>query len=126
MIVYVNGKGYAFTVEVDKTAPSVKLNGVENGGETKSSVTVSDLSEQADMKVYRDGLEIDYKLGDELTELGKYTIVLTDAVGNVSEYSFEILYSMNGGAIALIVIGILAVLGVIGFVVMKKRRVFKK
>lgn len=124
--VYVNGKGYTFTVEVDKTAPSVKLNGVENGGETKGRVTVSDLSEQADMKVYRDGLEIDYKLGDELTEIGKYTIVLTDAVGNVAEYSFEILYSMNGGAIALIVIGILAVLGVVGFVIMKKRRVFKK
>lgn len=124
--VYVNGNGYAFTVEVDKTAPSVKLNGVENGGGTKGSVSISDLSEQADMKVYRDGMEIDYKLGDELTEIGQYKIVLTDTVGNVAEYNFEILYSMNGGAIALIVIGILAVLGVVGFVVMKKRRVFKK
>ena len=72
------------------------------------------------------GVEIDYKLGDELTEIGEYKIVLTDEIGNVAEYNFEILYSMNGGAIALIVIGVLAIVGAVVFVVLKKRRVFKK
>ncbi len=124
--VYVNGTPYTFTVEVDGTAPTVKLSGVENGGETKDAVIVSDLSETADVKVYRDGTEIDYKLGDELTEIGKYKIVLTDEIGNVAEYNFEILYSMNGGAIALIVIGVLAIVGAVVFIVLKKRRVFKK
>ena len=78
------------------------------------------------MTVYFDGQEIDYKLGVELSEIGTFKVVLEDDCGNVSEYNFEILYSMNGGAIALIVIGILAVAGVIVFIILKKRRVYKK
>lgn len=124
--VYVNGEQYTFVIEVDHTAPTITLEGVENDGATKGGVVVSEMSEEATMKVYRDGVEIEYTLGDELSEIGQYKIVLEDKCGNISEYNFEILYSMNGGAIALIVIGVLAVAGAVVFIILKKRRVFKK
>ena len=124
--VIVGGKTYNFAVTVDNTAPTLTLNGVENGGGTKESVTLSDLSEKATMKVYLNDTEIKYELGAELTELGKYRVVLTDEAGNVAEYEFEILYKMNGGAIALIIIGVLAILGIILAIFLGKRATYKK
>lgn len=125
--VTVNGKDYTFTVTVDSTAPTAVLHGVENGGATKGGVSISDLTEDAVVEVYKDNEKIDYKLGDELIEVGKYRVVLTDELGNASEYSFEILYSVNGGAIALIVIGILVLVGgTVTVVIMRKKGKFGK
>ena len=118
----VNGKTYNFVVTVDGTAPTLTLSGVENGGATKDAVVLSDMSETADMKVYKNDVEISYNLGDELTEEGVYKVVLTDDCGNVTEYTFEILHSMNGGAIALIIIGVLLVAGVIVLVVIMRKK----
>jgi len=125
--VTVNGKDYAFTVTVDATAPALTLTGVENGGSTKGGVTLSDLTEKATVEVYKDGEKIEYELGDELTEVGQYRVVLTDELGNSTEYTFEILYSVNGGAIALIVIAVLVVIGVVvTVVIMRKKGKFGK
>ena len=125
--VTVNGKDYTFTVTVDATAPAATLTGVENGGSTKGGVTLSDLTEKATVEVYKDGEKIEYSLGDELTEVGQYRIVLTDELGNSAEYTFEILYSVNAGAVALIVIAVLVVVGVIvTVVIMRKKGKFGK
>ena len=125
--VTVNGKDYIFTVTVDATAPAATLTGVENGGTTKGGVTLSDLTEKATVEVYKDGEKIEYSLGDELTEVGQYRIVLTDELGNSAEYTFEILYSVNAGAVALIVIAVLVVVGVIvTVVIMRKKGKFGK
>ena len=116
-----NGVSRTFTVTVDATAPSISLNGVENGGETKDAVIIGDLSEDATVKVTKDGEEIAYKLGDEITEPGEYKVSATDEFGNTSEYSFTIKAGLNGGIIALIVIvSILAVGGVVVFILKKK------
>ena len=125
--VTVNGKDYIFTVTVDATAPAATLTGVENGGTTKGGVTLSDLTEKATVEVYKDGEKIEYSLGSELTEVGQYRIVLTDELGNSTEYTFEILYSVNAGAVALIVIAVLVVVGVIvTVVIMRKKGKFGK
>ena len=125
--VTVNGKDYTFTVTVDATAPAATLTGVENGGSTKGGVTLSDLTEKATVEVYKDGEKIEYSLGSELTEVGQYRVVLTDELGNSTEYTFEILYSVNGGAVALIVIAVLVVVGVIvTVVIMRKKGKFGK
>ena len=119
--VVANGISRTFTVTVDATAPSIVLNGVDNGGKTKDAVTISDLSEDATVKVTKDGEEIAYKLGDEITEPGEYKVTVTDEIGNTSEYSFTIKAGLNGGIIALIVIvSILAVGGVVVFILKKK------
>ena len=111
----------------EQPAPDGVLAGVENGGTTKGAVTLSDLTEKATVEIYKDGEKIEYALGSELTEVGQYRIVLTDELGNSAEYTFEILYSVNGGAIALIVIAVLVVVGVIvTVVIMRKKGKFGK
>ena len=118
-----NGVEQKFTVTVDATAPTLKLEGVENGGSTKGAVVISDVSDDATMRVFLDDVQIEYTAGDELTEVGKYRIVLEDGVGNVSEYSFEILWKMPAAAIVLIVVAVLGAAGaVVWFVISKKRK----
>ena len=118
-----NGVEQKFTVTVDATAPTLKLEGVENSGSTKGAVVISDVSDDATMKVYLDDVQIEYTAGDELAEVGKYRIVLEDGVGNVSEYSFEILWKMPAAAIVLIVVAVLGAAGaVVWFVISKKRK----
>ena len=109
------------TFTIDKTEATIVLNGVENGGSTKGSVSITDLSETATVAVSKDGETIEYNLGDELKEAGRYAIIVTDESGNVSEYAFEITKGMSGWAIAGIVIGSLTLLGGVAFIILKKR-----
>ena len=100
---------------------------MENGGSTKGSVGLSDLSEKADMKVYKNDTEISYTLGESISEEGVYKVILTDECGNVTEYTFEILHSMNSGAVSLIIIGIMFVAGMAILIVsMRKKGKFGK
>ena len=71
---------------IDKTAPTLTLNGVNVGGITKESVTLSDVFEDAEVKVFLNDEEIEYTLGDELSEVGTYKVVVTDTCGNTTEY----------------------------------------
>ena len=112
-----------FTVTVDATAPSIILNGVDNGGKTKDAVIINNLSEDATVKVTKDGEEIAYKLGDEITEPGEYKVSATDEFGNTSEYSFTIEKSIGAGAIIGIILGILGVAGVVVVIILKKKEI---
>ena len=58
----------------------------------------------------------------ELTEDGTYKIVLEDGVGNVSEYSFEILWKMPAAAIVLIVVAALGTVGAVVWIIISKKR----
>ena len=121
--VIVGGNTYTFNVTVDGTAPTLKLNGVENGGVTKESVKLTNVSETAEVKVFKDGKEINYKLGDELTEVGKYKATLTDECGNQTTYEFEIEKSVNGWLIALIIVGVLVLAGGVVVFILKKKEI---
>lgn len=122
--VVVGGQTYFFTVTVDSTAPVLTIEGVENGGTTKSAVRLSELSETAEVRVYLNGQEVKYNLGEEFTEKGQYHVTVTDASGNCSEYTFEIVGGMSGGWIALIVIGCLVLVGgAVTVVILKKKNV---
>ena len=122
--VIVGGVTYSFTVTVDATAPTLVLNGVDNGGSTKNGVTLTELSETATVKVYLNGEEIAYTEGDVLQTPGDYKVVLEDICGNVNEYNFTIQKTLSGAVIALIVIGGVAFVGAIVFFVLKKKKVF--
>lgn len=119
-------KEYTFVVILDRVAPEIVLNGAENGGETKSEVVVESISEAADITVYFNGEKIEYRVGASVSELGEYRVVVTDAAGNTREYTFTIVYGLNGGAIALIVIFVLFIVGIILGIVFGKRAVYKK
>lgn len=119
-------KEYTFAVTLDRVAPEIVLNGAENGGETKSEVVVESISEEADITVYFNGEKIEYRVGASVSELGEYRIVVTDAAGNTREYTFTIVYGLNGGAVALIVIFVILIVGIILGIVFGKRAVYKK
>lgn len=119
-------KEYTFAVTLDRVAPEIVLNGAENGGETKSEVVVESISEETDITVYFNGEKIEYRVGASVSELGEYRVVVTDAAGNTREYTFTIVYGLNGGAVALIVIFVLLIVGIILGIVFGKRAVYKK
>lgn len=122
-----DGKTFRFTVTLDRIAPTLTLVGVKNGSETKSDVVLKDLSEEATIEVFLNGEKLPYKIGTSLTELGEYRVVVTDIAGNVSEYTFRILYSLNGGSVAIIAIGILLIVaGILTFIIIRKKRKFGK
>ena len=119
-----NGNEQKFTVNVDATAPTLTITGVENGGITKEAVILSDPSEEATVVLTRDDEAVEYTLGDEITEPGVYKATVTDSMGNVTEYTFEIEKGVNGAVVALIVIGAIAAIGAVVVVVLKKKKVF--
>ena len=122
--VVVGGNTYLFKVTVDGTAPTISLNGVENGGVTKEAVTIGNPSENATVKVTLNGEPVEYTLGDEITEPGEYKVTVTDNIGNTAEYSFTIEKSISAGAIIGIILGILGVVGVVVVIILKKKNVF--
>lgn len=120
--VVVNGKSYTFTVTVDGTAPTLKLNGVENGGTTTGEVVLSEPSETADIKVYRGEEEIEYKLGETISEEGEYRVTVTDECGNTASYTFTIEAGTNWTLIVLLVVlGLLIAGGVAVFFIRRKK-----
>ena len=121
----VDGEEYSFELSLDTTAPEITLNGIEDGEAGNVTVTITDMTEDGTVKVYKDGVEIEYNLGDELKDYGEYVVEVTDELGNTRSYSFTLEYQMNGWAIALIIIGLLAIAGIVVLICLKKKRVFK-
>lgn len=66
-----NKTEYAFTIDTVK--PEATLSGVDNGGKAGGSVTLKNPNKQCDVKVYKDGAEFAYNLGDVLTQEGAVT-----------------------------------------------------
>ena len=120
--IVVNGKTYTFTVTVDGTAPTLKIDGVENGGKTTGGVVLSEPSEAAEVKVYRGEEEMEYKLGETISEEGEYRVTVTDECGNATVYTFTIEAGTNWTLIVLfVVLGLLIAGGVVFFFIRRKR-----
>lgn len=107
---------------VDATAPTIKIDGVENGGKTKGGVVLSEPSEAAKVKVCRGEEEIEYKLGETISEEGEYRVTVTDECGNSAVYTFTIEEGTNWTLIVLLVVlGLLIAGGVVFFFIRRKR-----
>ena len=120
--IVVSGKTYTFTVTVDGTAPTLKLDGVENGGTTTGDVIVSEPSETAEVTVQRGEEEIEYKLGETISEEGEYRVMVTDECGNSTVYTFTIEAGTNWTLIVLLVVlGLLVAGGVVFFFIRRKK-----
>ncbi len=114
-----------FAITVDKTAPTIVLNGVEDGGVGHGDVTITELSENGTVEVYKDGEQIEYNLGDTLSDYANYEVKVKDDLGNERSYSFTLKYKMPGLLIAAIVIGSVAIVGVGVFFILKKKKIIK-
>lgn len=119
------GNETELTVTIDKTAPTIVLNGVEDGGVGHGKVTITDISESGTVEVYKDGEKIEYNLGDTLDDYASYEVKVTDDLGNERSYSFTLKYKMPGLLVAAIVIGCVAVVGIGVFFILKKKKVIK-
>ncbi len=119
------GNEIQLAITVDKTAPTIVLNGVADGGVGHGDVTITELSENGTVEVYKNGEQIEYKLGDTLSDYAKYEIKVKDDLGNERSYSFTLKYKMPGLLIAAIVIGSVAIVGVGVFFILKKKKIIK-
>jgi hypothetical protein len=112
------GKAYDYTITVDQELPTVNI--VEKSG----TISFSKLNKQDVTAVlYKDGTAVDgFTLSTKISDAGNYVLVLTDDVGNVASYDFNIPTTVDPFTIVLIVIGC-AILSIITFLAIRGRRV---
>jgi len=115
------------TFTLDATPPTAELVGVIDGGTVRGgSVIIRNLSKPATVAVYLNGSRISYTLGEALTELGSYRVVITDNAGNITEYTFDIAYAVNTAGVIIILIVVFGVIGGgIAVFLFRKRGKFK-
>ena len=107
---------------LDNTPPEFVVNGIdENGKANGGTVFIELVSDDIDdYAVYLDRKP--YKKTLELTEAGKYGIIVYDKAGNSSTQEFEIIYKMDTMAIvAVILAGALVVGGIVFFIITRKK-----
>ncbi|MCL2369689.1 MAG: hypothetical protein FWC80_00435 [Firmicutes bacterium] len=120
------GNETEFIFEIDTVMPSAELVGVTNGGRTGGNVTLRNPNKQVTVRAYLNGEAFAFSFGNVLTAEGSYRIILTDSAGNVTEYTFQIVYAVNAaGTIVIILIIGLLVGGITVVIVMRKRKAFK-
>lgn len=107
---------YAIDLDVDAIKPKVEITQKKNqaiiGKADKEKVTYT---------LTRDGKSVDFTVGQPITQKGKYTLTVTDELGNSSEYSFELKYVNVYGKIVIAAF-CLAVLGVVVIAVVARSR----
>jgi hypothetical protein len=112
-------------IEIESTPPTAELIGVKNNDKTKGTVTLTNPNKPVTILAYKDNIQFDYTFGQVLSEVGKYTITLTDVDGNTATYTFEIVYEVNAAGYVVIVLVVIAVVSIL-IVVIRKRKLRKK
>ena len=81
-----------YNITLDKTAP--KVEGVEDGIIYNQSVTPESSDDDIEkVELLRNGASINYNLGEQIIDAGKYTLTVTDVAGNETKIEFEIIYN---------------------------------
>lgn len=109
-----NGIISNFTFVIDTTMPALVLNGREIAAGEEVGTLREDFILSANKKKYTltlkyNGNEIEYTAGTSISASGHYEVIITDEVGNVVKYEFDRAFTLNAGAIVLIVVIILAI-----------------
>ena len=83
-----------YEITLDKQAPVIQ--GVENGTiYTNPVIITSDDTDIETVKLVKDDIQINYSLGNELSEEGEYLLEVSDHVGNKTTIEFEIRDKFN-------------------------------
>lgn len=120
-----NMQQYTLNVTVDHTPPAVEFVGIDENNKAKGPVTVTGIEESDRVYVYYNGEESHLNYNGQLTESGKYRVVVIDTAGNMIEKNFTILIYLNVKSfifLGILLIGIIA-LGVALYISRKKLRV---
>lgn len=77
------------SVTIDKTAP--KITGVDNDVTYYKPIILNSIdTDIKELNVYKNEERIEYTLGEEISEIGDYTIEVSDNAGNTNNTKFEI------------------------------------
>ena len=112
----VTGDEKIFSFTIDKTPPQVELLGCTEGEKTINNISLKGYSVGDTIYVYRDGIlvktvRIDTASTDftEISESGKYRLVVENEAGITTEFAFERKYVPNAaGSILIIVLSLAA------------------
>lgn len=111
----ITGKTSGFSITIDKSVPEITLDGVQNGGITKTDVKISGYKAGDTVYIYRDGSLVKEVTAtsssdvSDITEKGKYKVVVVGESGATSEVEFERVYTANIATSALIIAAVLVV-----------------
>lgn len=111
------GVPFELTLSTDCTPPVVTI--TKNGNAVKIAAVNK---ENVTIKLTKDGGEINCTVGKTLTENGHYVLTVTDELGNVAVYEFDIPYRLNTWAIIAICVGAVLLLVVVILVIRARRK----
>lgn len=111
------GEQYVLNLISDCTPPTAMV--TKDG----NSVVISDIDkDDVTLTLTKDGNEVNVKTGTAITDPGHYVLTLTDDLGNASVIEFDVPYTLNTWAIAVIVIGVVLAIVVIVLVIRSRRK----
>ncbi len=111
-------QSYTVYLNIDNVAPNVELIW------SKNTVSFSRLNKDGvTAKFTKDGEEIAWSQSSVAKDPGHYVLELSDEFGNVNVIEWDIKYKLNGLSIALIVVGCIAVIGVVVLIIAKRLKV---
>jgi hypothetical protein len=100
-------QSYGFNIEIDATPPEITLT-YKRGKYLLSNSTKRDVT----LELYRDGVEVtDFDQDKPIDEQGSYLLVLTDSLGNTTQYEFIVKKQMS--IINMILIALASGVGVL-------------
>ena len=117
-----SGEGGEYVLEfvVDTVAPTVKIT-----QEKKQVVFSAADKENVTYELYLDGELVSCKPNEPIIERGNYKLIVTDELGNSSEYTFSLDYINTYGIIVIALGAGLVLAAVVGMIVYRKRQSVK-
>lgn len=113
-------KEYTLELVIDRTAPTLQLEGVEDG-KISGPVSLTDLEQNATIQGTLEGEAISLEGKTKLTKSGRYRIQVSDAAGNMNSYSFTILIYLNNSSYIFIVLFIFLIIGIVLYLMLCRR-----
>ena len=112
-------------VVIDRTPPNLLLEGrVGADNRVRSAVTFSGMEAGDSIYIERNGepYRVSVSGGSGvLKETGAYTLIAADEAGNTATYQFTILLYLDTNALGFIALALLALSGVAGYIIWKRR-----
>lgn len=113
------GMAYTLTTQIDLTPPEIILDGVDEKGIANGPVTIYTTEENVNLALSYEGKPVQFS--QVVKQSGDYTIIATDIAGNISNHSFTIRMYLNISAWFAIAFLVLAVGGVIAYVIYSRK-----
>lgn len=121
------GVGYTLEVTVDRQPPELQFSGsIDEKHRVHSALHISGIEEGGTLRVSLDGSDLAVTVNQDgtadLVDSGSYVIQAFDAAGNRSEYVYTILIYLNSGGVIFLAILFAAILAVVIYILIKRKK----